>query len=245
LAVFLSIVGLGTFFLPVAFAPLTFLDGSVWPSLPIASDVPAVQLQALKAHHDDEFPYVVLFFALLLVLMLIFIPGPLPAKPLGAPRKRFSLAVIVLGICTFVLPIVNVSPSVLNRTQWSAFYILSAVYAAELPVAKGHFDQVLADIALLYALMPFALGAVFLPKSPKPLTVISFVGFVVSSAARFWHLGFMFLFDNWEPGGVKIGLAGWILPWIMPALFALCFAKSLDVEDDLTDPVAGSQPNRR
>jgi hypothetical protein len=241
LALFPSTVGLGASLLTAAPTPLAFLNGSRWPLLATASAAPAVQLQALKAHHEDQFLYVVFFFALLLVLMLIFIPGPLPAKPLGAPRKRFALAVIVLGICTSVLPIVNVSPSVLNRTQWSPYSILSAVVAGELPVAKGHFDEVLADIALLYVLLPLALMAVFLPKSPKPLTLITFVGFVVSSAARFWHLGFMFLFDNWEPGGVKIGLAGWILPWIMPALFALCFAKSLDVEDDLTEAqVSGS-----
>jgi len=45
-----------------------------------------------------------LLFAILLVLMLVFMPGPLPAKPLGGPRKRFALAVIALGIVTFVLP---------------------------------------------------------------------------------------------------------------------------------------------
>ena len=160
----------------------------------------------------------------------------LPAKPLGGPRKRFALAVIALGIVTFVLPIVNVDPPVLNRAQWSPVQILSAVYVGVLPVANGHFDEVLLEAALLYLLMIAALGAVYLPRSPKPLTVISLLGFIVSSSARFWHLGFMFLFDSWEPGGVRIGLAGWILPWVMPALFALCLAKSLDVDDDITEP---------
>jgi len=249
LALLLTAAGLSTFCLPSgslprASAKLAFLNGAESSSLAIDSAIQAAQIQVvhaaqiqtLKAHHDEELPFVMLLFAILLVLMLVFMPGPLPAKPLGGPRKRFALAVIALGIVTFVLPIVNVDPSVLNRAQWSPVQILSAVYVGVLPVAKGHFDEVLFEAALLYLLMIAALGAVYLPRSPKPLTVISLLGFIVSSSARFWHLGFMFLFDSWELGGVKIGLAGWILPWVMPALFALCLAKSLDVDDDITEP---------
>jgi hypothetical protein len=226
----------GSFVLPLASAKLAFLNGAESSSLAIASGVQAAQIQTLKAHHDEELPFVMLLFAILLVLMLVFMPGPLPAKPLGGPRKRFALVVIALGVVTFVLPMVNVDPPVLNRAQWSPVQILSAAYAGELPAAKGHFDEVLFEAALLYLLMIAALGAVYLPRSPKPLTVISLLGFIVSSSARFWRLGFMFLFDSWEPGGVRIGLAGWILPWVMPALFALCLAKSLDVDDDITEP---------
>ena len=244
MALLLIAVGLSTFCLPLASAKLAFLNGAESSSLGTTPGVQAAQVQAvhaaqihsLKAHHDEELPFVLLFFAILLVLMLVFMPGPLPGKPLGGPRKRLALGVITLGVVTFVLPIVNLDPPVLNRAQWSPVQILSAVYTGELPVAKGHLDETLVEAALLYLLMIPALGAVYLPKSPKPLTVISLLGFIVSSSARFWHLGFMFLFDSWEPGGVRIGLVGWILPWVMPALFALCLAKSLDVDEDIIEP---------
>ena len=253
LALLLIAVGLSAFCLPLASAKLAFLNATESSSLGVASGVQAAQIQAvhaaqiqtLKAHHDEELPFVLLFFAILLVLMLVFVPGPLPAKPLGGPRKRIALGIITLGVVTFVLPMVTLDPPVLNRAQWSPVQILSAVYAGELPVAKGHFDETLFEAAMLYLLMIAGLGAVYLPRSPKPLTVISLLGFVVSSSARFWHLGFMFLFNSWEPGGVRIGLAGWILPWVMPALFALCFAKSLDVDDDITDPVSIGESCRR
>jgi hypothetical protein len=234
--VLVSLVGTCTFVLPITAAHLAVLAGARWWGfLTISSAPQAAQLQVLKAHHDEEFLYVMAFFAMIWVLILAFMPRPLQVKPLGGPRKRFAFALIIVGLMTFFLPIVTLDPPLLNRAHWSPFHILSAVYAGALPVARGHFDEVLVEIALLYVLMILALGAVYLLASPKPLTVISFLGFVVSSAARFWHLGFLFMFDYWAPNQVKIGLTGWILPWVMPALLALCFANSLDIDDDITE----------
>jgi len=74
-------------FLPLASAKLAFLNGAESSSLAIASAIQAAQIQVvhaaqiqtLKAHHDEELPFVMLLFAILLVLMLVFMPGP-PAR---------------------------------------------------------------------------------------------------------------------------------------------------------------------
>jgi len=78
--------------------------------------------------------------------------------------------------------------------------------------------------------MVLALVTLFLPGSTKPLKVLSSIGFIVSSLGRFWHHGLMYTFgwDYWDPGRMKIGIAWWVLPWIMPALLMVCFAEKLD-----------------
>jgi hypothetical protein len=161
----------------------------------------------------------------------------LPATRLGRERKRLASFVIAIGLGTFFLPIVILNPPLLNRAQWSPFHIASGVNAGTLPVPKGHVDEALVEIALLYVLMILALVAVFFRNASKPLTAISTVGFIVSVMAKFWRLGFLYTFGwgYWEPGRMKIGLAWWILPWIMPVLLALCFAEKLDVDQPASE----------
>ena len=154
-----------------------------------------------------------------------------PSKPFGGEPKRLALFVVAVGLCTFLLPLVILNPPFMNRSQWTPFDIASAVCTGQLPVAKGHFDEVLIEVALIYGLMPFALIAVLWSRAPRILTLISTVGSIAASTGKFWRHGFLDIFgwDYWEPGRMKIGLAWWILPWIMPVLLALCFAQSLDL----------------
>jgi hypothetical protein len=104
------------------------------------------------------------------------------------------------------------------------------VYQRELPVSNGSFDDSLIEIALIYLLLLLALVALYIPGPPKLLKGISSFGFVLSSLAKFWHHSFMNIFGSeyFGPGHLRPGPAWWILPWIMPALLALCFAKNLD-----------------
>lgn len=156
--------------------------------------------------------------------------GNTPMKALGEERKLLALLVIAIGVCTFFLPMVSLKPPLLNRTEWSALNIVSHVYERKLPVPGGRLDEGLIEIGLTYLLLPFALIATYLPGPPRALKVISGIGFVCGSLARFWEHTFMNTF-GWEyfaPGHMTHGPAWWILPWIMPALLAICFAKRLD-----------------
>jgi hypothetical protein len=154
-------------------------------------------------------------------------------RPLGKRRKQLALLVIAIGIYTFLVPMVVLDPPVLNRTEWSALNIASNIYERQLPVPGGSIDEGLIEIALTYLLMPFALMALYLPGPPKALKVTSGIGFVLGSLARFWHHAFMYTF-GWEyfgPEHMRRGPAWWILPWIMPALLAICFVWKLDQSD--------------
>ena len=125
---------------------------------------------------------------------------------------------------------VTVDPPLMNRTEWSALNIATKVYQRKLPVPRGSFDEGLIEIALTYLLMPFALMALYIPGPPNALKVVSSIGFVLGSLARFWHHAFMYTF-GWEyfgPKHMRPGPAWWILPWIMPAVLAICFATNLD-----------------
>ncbi len=162
--------------------------------------------------------------------------------PLGKRRKRLALLVLALGIGTFFLPMVVVDPPILNRAEWSPLDIAAAVWSRKLPVPHGSFDPGLLEIALIYALMIASLAALFLPRSPKVLPIISIVGSLLSWLSRWWNVTFRWTFfpyfgqvheilawnahiKEWH---MRVGPAWWILPWIVPALLALCFAKDLD-----------------
>jgi hypothetical protein len=90
-------------------------------------------------------------------------------KPLGKLRKRFCLLIILLGACTFLLPMIILDSPILNRTEWSPWNIASKLIAGELPVAG---DDVLISMAVTYVLMPFALVAIYRPGPPKALAII-------------------------------------------------------------------------
>jgi len=160
--------------------------------------------------------------------------------PLGKERKRLAILVIALGITTFFLPMVVVDPPVLNRTEWSPLHIAAGVLSRQLPVPHGSFDPGLLEIALIYGLMIASLAALLPSGPPDALLIISIIGSLVSSLANRWHSTF-----RWTllPGQVyeilagnahiqewhmRVGPAWWILPWIMPALLAICLAKDLD-----------------
>ena len=149
-----------------------------------------------------------------------------PRKPLGEQRKRFGVLLILLGVCTLFLPMIVLDSPVLKRTEWSALNIASKVYEGKLPLPGGSFDLELIAMAVIYLLMPFALLALYRPGPPKALNVISCVGVVFDMWLRRGPYG-MDVF-GWECGHMRTGPAWWILPWIMPALLAICFAKNLD-----------------
>jgi hypothetical protein len=160
----------------------------------------------------------------------------------GKERKRLAVWVIAIGITTFFLPMVVVDPPVLNRTEWSPLHIAAGVLTGKLPVPHGSLDPRLLGIALIYGLMIAFLAALLLRDSPKALPIISIIGCLVSSSASRWRVTFRWTFfpyfgqvhailagnahvHEWH---LRVGPAWWILPWIMPALLAICFAKDLD-----------------
>ena len=140
--------------------------------------------------------------------------------------------VIAIGLYTFFVPLAIVEPPVMNRTDWSALNIALNVCWRKLPVPGGRFDEGLIEIALIYLLMPFALVALYLPGPPTALKVVSGIGSILGSLAKFWKFAFVQTFFgffghtvNWH---VRFGPASWALPWVMPLLFAICIAGRLD-----------------
>jgi hypothetical protein len=110
-------------------------------------------------------------------------------------------------------------------------HIALNVYGGRLPAPGGSFDDGLLQIALLYMLMILALAALYVPGPPRALLAISTIGFVISSLAKFWNSTFHWTFGYYgrmQQWHMSRGLAWWILPWIMPALLAICFAETLD-----------------
>ncbi len=144
-----------------------------------------------------------------------------------------AVSAIAIGLLTFFAPIVILDPPVMNRREWSPWHLASAVFERKLPVPGGLFDPGLVEIALIYLLMAVALALVFRPGPPKALAAVSAVGVVLSLLGKFWDLAFLWAFGwyhHMQTQHLRMGVTYWVLPWIMPALLVLCFAKELDAE---------------
>ncbi len=141
---------------------------------------------------------------------------------------------VVLGVCTFFLPMIILDSPVLNRTEWSALNIASKVYEGKLPVPEGSFDGELIEMAVVYLLMPFALLAVYRPGPPKALLVISYMG-IAWVGWRLRRLTWGIDIDAFGPRHMRAGLAWWVLLSIMPALLAICFATNLDTQSGVQE----------
>jgi hypothetical protein len=102
---------------------------------------------------------------------------PRLSTSLGAARAPAFL-VSLFGLCTFFAPLARTNPSVLGRTQWSGFNIMSQIYAGRLPASPDAID-----IAASYLLMLLAIVALCLPHARKPLLLIGLIGIICSSWA--------------------------------------------------------------
>ena len=176
--------------------------------------------------------------AMMITLMVILIGsllfGLAPGRtrtiqPLGPQRKRLALGVVLIGLCTAGLPMVILDPPLLNKSQRTPLNIALKVYQREFPVSRGSLDNSI-EMAFIFLLMLLALVALSIPGLPKftprdqrlrlrsqdagevlaPLVP----KYVRMAILRVW------VFET--------GPAWWILPWVMPALLAICFAKNLD-----------------
>ena len=127
--------------------------------------------------HWDVAGILTTLFMVFTVFYAITRPRPRLSTSLGAARAPAFL-VTLFGLCTFFAPLARTNPSVLGRTQWSGFNIMSQVYAGKLPLSS-----VALDVAASYLLMLLAVVALFLPHARKTVLVISIAGIICSTWA--------------------------------------------------------------
>ena len=174
-----------------------------------------------------------LYIVLAGVICLLFVRagrrGPMTA--LGPTRRNLAWLVLVIGFCTFFVPLVAIDPPVLGRVQWSALDIASGIFRGELPVPQGRFDPGLTEITLIYAFMAFAAAALTVSRAQEVLRVIALFGTVLSSLAKWWGGTFIWTFfgyfgpvANWH---LTPGPAWYVLPFVMPALLVISLIDTL------------------
>lgn len=133
-----------------------------------------------------------------------------------------------VGLYTFFLPMVVLDQPLLSRTEWSPCEIATNIYLKNLPVSSGRLDVDVIGIGLIYLLILLSLVAIWFQARPAMLFVITGLGFALSSLGKFWEHGFLYTF-GWEYfGRLHRGITWWLLPFVMPALVAICLARSLD-----------------
>ena len=99
-------------------------------------------------------------------------PPAAPVKPFGKTKRQMAFVVLVIGVSTLFGTLVNVSPPVMDRSQWTSWQILFEVYRCNLPIPGGSFDLGLIDIAGTYLLIVLSLAALLISQPQRVLKVI-------------------------------------------------------------------------
>ena len=96
------------------------------------------------------------------------------------PRKSriLSACVLICGLFTFFLPVFNISPAVLGRTEWSPLNLLISIKSGQL-----EFSPVAFDLAATYLAMIAGVFALLLPRPRNTLLAIGFVAALCSAWA--------------------------------------------------------------
>jgi len=144
--------------------------------------------------------------------------------PFGDRRRLFALLLMSLGVFTFFFPLLTFSSPVHGRARWSALNI-----AAEVVNGNLCTDDFVIIIALLYALLPTVLIALYFENSHGFVASIASLGsgLTVSRHLLSGHCVKDF-FAIPQQARIDAGPALLVLPYIMPALLLLCVCNFLD-----------------
>lgn len=128
-------------------------------------------------------------------------PGEVPEpRRLGPRRRQMALIVILMGLATFVTPLISTDSPVLGRTQWSPLEIAEGLSTGKLPIVRyatsnPAYRRVELTLALslgfgsIYLFLIGIAAAILFFPSPK------FVGYSAGSAAAF-ILGELQFYDS-------------------------------------------------
>ena len=85
-------------------------------------------------------------------------PAP---KGLGPRSRQMALVLTIVGLATFLVPLITSVPAVMGRTQWSPWEMFMGVTGNTLPAAVILTDQGFHDIHWLVFVDSLLLGALF------------------------------------------------------------------------------------
>jgi peptidoglycan/LPS O-acetylase OafA/YrhL len=113
--------------------------------------------------------------------LLLFLMGLAPnrLKAFGERRRRIAMGIVVLGLCSFFVPLIGTDPAVLGRVRWSPLDVLLQLHAGTLSIPAGTgpiwMNPVVAYLSAAYLLLFATLLALAVNASPKLV-----VGFAAS-----------------------------------------------------------------
>jgi hypothetical protein len=94
----------------------------------------------------------------------------------GLMRKLLALIVLAFAIFSFFLPLVSVTPPVMNQAEWSLLDLTSYVYQARLVRSTSDLLNFPVEFALAYLLVPLAFYVVTVSRSQRRLIHIGVLG---------------------------------------------------------------------
>jgi hypothetical protein len=113
---------------------------------------------------------------------------------MGKQRRKMALLVTLIGLATFVTPLVWTDSEILGRTRWSPLGVISALFAGTLPIGHPMSRELalslsidfLMGVGVIYVLLGLVAAAIlFLPSARFIGTAAAAGAAVVFGNARF------------------------------------------------------------
>ena len=102
-------------------------------------------------------------------------------SPFGKKRQRIAVLFLAIGLASLFEPLIEVSPSIMNRTRWSPMGAVLALIAGDLTHSAQDVFIVPAEVAATYLLFVGALAVVSARRSSKAVLTIGVVASVLCS----------------------------------------------------------------
>lgn len=129
---------------------------------------------------------------------------------LSARGRLWALAVAVVGIGTFFLPLITTDMPIFGETRWSLFDIASSIFVGQLPPSRRNADPVATYLGLVVTLLPiygiwlYSATAALLSVDSlrRKLSLAGLAGMIISAGDWHWdrHVFEEVFFGGWAYG---------------------------------------------
>ena len=131
--------------------------------------------------------------------------------------KRIVAVVCVLGLLTSFLPLFNVSPAALGKTEWSACDILKLLASKPNPL-ESLLQPGLLRLWIAYALLAGGLLLLWLPQYLTPVFMCTMVSLMMFGGVFRYHYSYSRISETqtgWHRGTLITNPKAYVLPGLL------------------------------
>jgi hypothetical protein len=144
--------------------------------------------------------------------------------------KRIVAVAYLLGLSTCFLPLFNVSPAALGKTEWSAWDVFKLLASG--PTVEWFLSPTITRLWGVYALLAGGLLLLWLPQYLKAVSICTILSLgLIGGVLNRYHYSYSRMFERqagWHGGTLTINPEAFVLPALLVFLLVV-FAIELKI----------------